>query len=199
MAAHGEAVSESGFNVWKALSIRRRIGLVLLLIFSALSLWICLRIEWLNRKAGFKLPRNTSHYPEGASRAWRAVSTRPEWVRKSMGQTYQLNELMRQLETNASFGLNRDEINIPPEVWEDIDRRLPEVVRSNQIDMSLFGMTSLGILQYPLGMMLVACGCLSFRGKISVVELWICRGALMVGVIGILRAWQLSYFSSVMD
>lgn len=197
MAAHGEAVSESGFNVWKALPIRRRIGLVLLLIFSALSLWICLRIEWLNWKAGFKLPRDTSHYPEGASRAWRSARIRPEEVRKSMGQAYQFDEALRQSETNAPFDVDWREIKIPQDVWNDIDLRLPEEVRRNRIEMSLRTMAIFGGIQYPLGLILITCGYRSFRPKKRGLELWVGRIALTAGVVGIFRAWQLSYVTSV--
>jgi hypothetical protein len=192
---------------WKGLSQNRRVFSSVLLAASALSLWICLRVEWLNRAAGYKLPRDFSHYAPEESRAWRTPVTRPDRVREQLARVYQLKQLELSWATNRPDERSAEDVEIPKEVWIEIDRRVPEVVERYRTEIRLRDAAMVGILQYPLclGLMYGALfgaviGPVSLRRRGSFrLEAFAFGLAAVVGILGLVRAWQLSYVGSVLD
>jgi hypothetical protein len=203
MEGIGERAGARWLREWKGLSLKRRVFSSVLLAASALSLWICLRVEVLNRAAGYKLPRDTSHYAPGASGAWHTPVTRPDLVRKQLAFWYRLDQVNLFMATNHLQEKSWEDFEIPEEAWIEIDRRVPEVVRRHLTELDLQNAAMFGILQYPLclGLMfgaLVGAGRRS-RGESSRLEMFVFGFAALVGALGLVRAWQLSYVGSVID
>lgn len=108
-------------------------------VLASLVVFICIRIEILNHRAGGVLPRDFSEYPSGANRKWRYRTTDRESVRRQFARFY------------GSGNDGGEELRLPPdvaaEIEEAVDAWIEEALPNNELHDAV---ATIGLLQYLL-------------------------------------------------
>jgi hypothetical protein len=154
-----------------------------LCLSAVLCLWICVNVEALNTVAGNILPREL---PEQGNPKWRVLALPAKQLPERYARTYRYEH-----------GLAVDAI-LPSVAQAEIRSRVQIELPRHQAENKLRALVgSWGLLQYPIGLILLVAGSLG-AGRCKRPAAKVVHGVVgVVGGIGLAMAFHRAYYSSL--